>query len=141
MWRKLERKFEKIVSQLRKRYAFLDDIGIDVCEGYGLEGATSHNPRQNAINIDLKALYKVYNTSRFVKRLGRVQTFESFVLLVLLHEIAHVLQFQTISTHRWNDTLRETDYDTASGHDECWLEKEADKWARREFRKINRVRK
>ena len=139
--RQLEREFEKIVPQLRKRYSFLEGVAIDVCEGYGLKGTTAHNPGQNAINIDLKALYKVYNTPRFVKRLGRVQTFESFVFLVLLHEIAHVLQFQTIPEHRLSATLREADYNTISGHDECWLEKEADKWARREFRKIKKTGK
>ena len=138
----LERKFEKIVVQLHKRYSFLADVEIDVCEGYGIAGATAHSPFQNgAILLDLLALKKVFKTPRFEKRLGKVKTFNEFVLLVLLHEIAHVHQRLTILDDRINVTLRKSGYSTKRGHDECWVEQEADKWARREFSKRTRKSK
>jgi len=136
---RLEKKFEKIVKRLYRVYPFLEGVSIDVCEGYGLEKATTHNPRQNSILLDLLALKKIFKTPRFEKRLGKVKTFDEFVLLILLHEIAHVEQFQTIPDHRINAAIRESDYDTAQGHDECWVEQEADTWARKAFRKTKKL--
>jgi len=139
--KKLERKFETIVKRLRKRYSFLSDYSIDVCEGYGLGIATTFNPRQRSINIDLLALRKLYNTPRFVKRLGKRSTFEQFVLVVLLHEIAHVKQFETIAPYKLNTSINQIEPLDAASHDESWVEQEADKWARREFRKIETEKK
>lgn len=135
----LEKKFERVVEKIHNRYSFLEGVEIDVSEGYGLKGATKYDPKQNSISIDLKEIRTFYNTPRFVKRLGKVRTFGGLVLLVLLHEIAHVQQFQTIPDHRLNAAIGESDYDTISGHDECWVEKEADKWARRERKKLGRI--
>ncbi len=141
MFKKIEKEFETIVKRLQKHYSFLEGVPIDVAEGYGLKRVTAYDPNQNSIYLDLKALKKVYNTPRFVRRLGRVKSFREFVLLVLLHEIAHVQQFQTIPDHRLSAAAGELNYETDQGHDECWLEKEADEWARREFRKWKKRQK
>ncbi len=132
---KLERKFEKIVTQLRKRYSFLADVEIDVCEGYGTVGATGYRPASQSINIDLEALRKCYNTSRFNRRLGKHKTFDDFVLVTLLHEICHAKQHQTVAEHRFVASLNQIEAFDAESHDESWIEQEADKWARREFSK------
>lgn len=136
----LERKFEKIVEQLHKRYSFLEGVSIDVNEGYGLDVATCYRLESQSINIDLKALRKSHQTERYVLRFGAQKTFADFVLVILLHEICHAKQFQTISEHRLLASIREIQpYDEAS-HDECWVEQEADTWARQELRKWNRNR-
>jgi len=132
---KLERTFVKIEKQLRKRYSFLADVSIDVNEGYGIAGATRYHPASQSINIDLNALRECYNTKRFVKRLGKHKTFEDFVLVILLHEICHAKQHQTIPEHRLNAALNQIGPFDVASHDESWVEKEADKWARREFSK------
>ena len=134
---RLEKRFETIGKQLRKRYAFLKDVTFDICEGYGVVGATGYQPASESICVDLEALRKVYNTPRFTHRLGKHSTFESFVLIVLLHEIAHARQHQTIPEHRFTAALNEISPFDAGSHDESWVEQEADKWARQEFRKIN----
>lgn len=138
---KLEQKFETIGNRLHKRYAFLKDVQFDVVEGYGIEGATGYQPASSSIYIDLEALRKVYNTPRFVRRLGRHKTFESFVLAVLLHEIAHARQYQTTPEHLLKAAVNEISPFDAGSHDESWVEQEADKWSRQEFRKIQRETK
>lgn len=134
----LERKFEKIVVKLRKRYSFLEGVTFDICEGYGIVGATGYQPPSSSIYVDLVALRKVYNTPRFNRRLGRHKTFEDFVLAVLLHEIVHARQHQTIPEHLFQSALNEISPFDAGSHDESWVEKEADKWARQELRKWKR---
>jgi len=120
---KLEHKFESVIKQLRKRYSFLEDVAIDVVEGYGLKGATHYDPDTRAIYLDLKTLRRIHKTPRFERRLGRNLSFSDFVLHVLLHEFAHVKQFDIIPNHRLYAVINESDYDSDSGHDECWVEK------------------
>ncbi len=132
----LERKFEKIVVQLRKRYPFIADVEIDVNEGYGISGATGYRSGSNSIAVDLKSLKKNYGTKRFDRRFGKCDTFDEFTLLVLLHEIHHVKQFQTIAPHRLTDALIQIDPFDKQSHDESWIEKEADKWARQQIKKV-----
>lgn len=138
---KLERKFEKIVVELHKRYSFLENISIDVVEGYGLKQATRYSPASRDINIDLKEIKNHYNVPRFIQRYGQRDTFAEFILVVLLHEIHHVYQHQTIPTSKFFGAVTNVDYDTVRGHDECWVEKEADKWAVLELPKVKNLLK
>lgn len=135
---KLERTFEKIVEQLHRRYSFLSEVFIDVTEGYGLPTATCYYPGSSSINIDLQALKKCYNTNRYVRRFGKQKTFKQFVLAILLHEICHANQHQTIPEHRLIASLNQIQPHDAASHDESWVEKEADEWAIKELRKIKR---
>ncbi len=135
----LERKFEKLVEKLRTRYVFLKDVSIDIVEGYGC--ATGYRPKENAIYIDLKGLKQKHNTPRFIQRLGRHNTFDAFVLVVLLHEIRHVLQQQTLGVDAIISSINVAGYGTEKGHDKCKLEKEADKWADSEFPKVKNLLK
>lgn len=135
---RLEKRLETIGNRLRKRYAFLKDVTFDICEGYEIAGATGYRQGSSSIYVDLEALKKVYNTPRFVRRLGRHKTFESFVLVILLHEIFHARQHQTIPDHLFNAALNEITPGDKVSHDESWVEQEADKWARQEFGKIQK---
>lgn len=137
---KLERKYNTLVKRLHTRYKFLEDVTIDVAVGYGLN-VRNYDPETRAIYLDLKRLRKLHNTPRFEKRFEKNISFDNFVLYVLLHEFAHVKQFDIIPNHRLYAAIQETDYDSASGHDECWVEQEADKWARQEYRKIKKGKK
>jgi len=137
-----ERKYETIVKRLRKRYTFLEDVTIDVVEGYGIARVTKYNPATRSIYVDLKSLHELHSdTKRFKRRFGQTLSFDNFVLHILLHEFAHVKQFDIIPNHRLYAAINETDYNTNSGHDECWVEQEADKWARQEYRKIKKGKK
>jgi len=138
----LERKYNALVRRLRTRYKFLEDVTIDVVVGYGLKGVTSYTPETRAIHIDLKSLRRLHSdTKRFRQRFGQKLSFDNFVLHILLHEFAHVKQFDIIPNHRLYAAINETDYASDGGHDECWVEQEADKWARQEYRKIKTGKK
>lgn len=134
----LERKFEKIETQLRKRYSFLEGVAIDVTEGYGLAIATCYSPANRSINIDLKSLRKAHRTERYVRRFGTQKTFADFVLVILLHEICHAKQHHTIPDHKLIVSLNQIQTGDVASHDESWVEQEADKWARVELRKWKR---
>lgn len=137
---KLERKYEAIIKRLRKRYSFLEDVSIDVVEGYVID-KTKYDPATRAIYVGIVRLRELYKTARFNRRFGKNLPFDDFVLHILLHEFAHVRQFDIIPNHRLYAAINEVDYASDSGHDECWVEKEADKWARQEYRKIKKGKK
>jgi len=127
--------YNKLIKQAQSRYKFLKGITIDIDEGYGIEGATKYNDFQKSINLDLKALRAVFNTKRFVRRLGHHKTFDNFVLVILLHEIAHALQYQTFPVHKLEASVGGIIQGDAESHDECWVEIAADKWARKELKR------
>ena len=137
----LERKFEKIETQLRKLYSFLEGVSIDITEGYGLDVATCYRPASQSINLDLKSLRKAHGTERYVRRFGSQKTFEEFVLVILLHEICHAKQHHTVPTHRLIASLNQIQPGDVESHDESWVEQEADEWARVELRKWKKQRR
>lgn len=132
---KLARKFEKIETQLRKRYSFLADVSIDVVEGIG---KTKYDDFQKSILVCIDSIRQQYKTPRFVRRFGVQTSFEKFLLVILLHEIAHVQQYQTVSDHILKSAVLEIVPGDVESHDESWVEQEADKWAVKELRKIKK---
>ena len=122
-----------LIREAKKRYPFLVATEIDIAAGYGIHGATGYKHASNSIYLDLKELREAYGTSRYLGRFGNIKTFEDFVLAVLLHEIAHVQQFQNGDPHELAVEYR-TVFE-AGTHDENLLEVVADQWARQEFKK------
>jgi len=132
---KLEKKFERLANKLRKRYPFLENVAIDVVEGIG---KTKYDDFQKSILVCIDSIRAEYKTPRFVRRLGKQTSFEDFLLVILLHEIAHVQQYQTVPEHTLKAAVLEIVPGDVESHDESWVEQEADKWARREFRKLKK---
>ena len=96
----LDRKYATIVKRLRRRYKFLEDVTIDVVEGYGLSGVTCYTPETRTIYVDLKTVRRLHNTPRYKRRFGKNLSFDNFALHIILHEFAHVKQFDIIPNHR-----------------------------------------
>lgn len=135
-------KYERLIKKAKSRYAFLRDTFIEFdtdTPAYGLS-PTQYQPSwegltKGSITVCLAGLKDKYEneSARYSRRLGKLGTFDHFVFLVFLHEIAHVWQRQQYKDQRFNEAYRTVlDQET---HDECWLEIEADTWAKKEAKR------
>ena len=130
-----------LIREAKKRYPFLKDTFIEIDQespAYGVFD-TGYKPpvfeTGGSITITLAELKDKYTHERrrFTKRFGQFRTFEQFLLLVLLHEIAHAKQYYE-HDRRELDVVYRTVEDRKT-HDENPLEVAADKWSRAEFKK------
>lgn len=126
----------RLVKKLIKRYPFLNSVTIDVDEGYGLTGATCYRNESNSIYVDVAGLRKVFKTARYVRRWGGVPKFQDFILATLLHEIRHVWQHQNLSEQDIKSAILDIAPGDDESHDASPLEIDADRWAKRELKKL-----
>lgn len=134
-------KYDKLIKRAKTRYSFLRETFIEVDDESifpGLGANTQYQPSwegltKGSITIVASQVKWEQTTARYHKRLGPYKTYDQFFLLILLHEIAHVWQRQQYGDKQFNEAYR-TVLDSQT-HDENWLEVEADKWARAEFKR------
>jgi hypothetical protein len=130
-----------LIREAKKRYPFLKDTFIEIDQespAYGT-GNTAYTPPAleggGSITIVVAELRDkfAHERARFERRFGKFRTFEQFVLLTFLHEIAHARQFSE-GNHRALHIAYRTVVDTKT-HDKNVVEVAADEWARQESKK------
>jgi len=121
----------RLVGWFRTRYGFLRGVGIDIIED-GC-GSTNYNDGTKSITMFLCSLKSAHRSGFYRGRLGDV-AFRDLVVLVLLHEIRHVWQWQ--KKGREYMTKRVSSVRMAMDHDSHPLERAADLFAKREYARI-----
>lgn len=127
--------FGLLISELRYRYPFTKDVSIETIDGMG---ATGYRRRVGSIVVFLETLKDLWRSDRLSHRIrsGHAMNFYEFMTFVLLHEIRHVWQATQLGEDRMHMAALRIQAGLVD-HDDDPLEKDADRFARRELKKIN----
>jgi hypothetical protein len=123
------------VKQLKRRYKFLDDVKIYFLNCYG---ETAFRAGDGTIEIYVPAIKEFIKTQRFKARFGRARELRA-LMMVLLHEIYHVYQHKTTDPIVLLQEIKAIQ--DSECHDDSWLEKDADTFARKEIKNFKNLTK
>jgi hypothetical protein len=123
------------VKQLKRRYKFLDDITIYFLNCYG---ETAFRAGDGNIEIYVPSIKEFIKTKRFKVRFGRARKLRA-LMMVLLHEIYHVYQHKTTDPTVLLQEIKAIQ--DSECHDDSWLEKDADAFARKEIKNFKNLTK
>ena len=123
--------YDKLEKEVRAKYKFVKDTNIDILDSYGRTGYT---PRTNSIVLFTDTINEANKSGHFKRRFGKQST-NNLIILALLHEICHVKQHNSYSENFLEEEKLKIVDDES--HDNSVLEKEADKFAKQEFKRLN----
>jgi hypothetical protein len=123
------------IKQIKQRYPFLDDVKIHFLNCYG---ETAFRAGDGSIEIYVESMKEFVKTKRFARRFGRANWLRS-LLMVLLHEIHHVYQHKTTDPIVLLQEIKAIN--DSERHDDSWIEKDADEFARKEIKSFKNLTK
>jgi hypothetical protein len=127
----MKKELKALIKKIKTSYPFLEGITIDVVD----YGTTHFDAAQNSIILSTDHAKDLFETPRFTKRLGKIKSLYDFTVTILLHEIYHVHQNNNVEPEKLKKALLKIQDGDEKSHDKSWIERDADRWAKKEAKK------